>query len=268
MSVKRFILDSGVLDQDRIIGTGTVVLDSRAVLDSNVIAGTGYDASLGYNSNVNLYDGSNLIYDYADAPLGGMSATVQSIPTVKVIATSQLGAINSTAQTGVAHSVQGAANLGSLSANANTLPTILPVFNATLNGLSSSATVVVEKVAQAQALLGSLNSTVIATPEVDVTAVSELGSLTANADAVIPNPPEPEQHYGSRYGYYQVQNKEKPEPLKIKPTIINYDFEPLEPLVKTIFASSQSNLFGLSTMAQSQIDFSTEQDDLDLLLIL
>jgi hypothetical protein len=268
MSVKRLILDTGQLDQDRIIGTGTVVLNSRATLDTNIIAGTGYDASLGYNSNINLYDGSSLIYDYADAPMGEMSATVQSIPTVKVIATAELGAISSIAQTGVAHSVQGAANLGLLTANANTLPTILPILNATLDGMSSSATAVVEKVAQAQSLLGSLNSIISAIPEVEVVAVSELGSLVANADAVIPNPPEPEQHYGSRYGYYQVQNKKKPEPVEIKPTIINYDFEPLEPLVKTIFATSQSNLFGLSTMAQSQIDFSTEQDDLDLLLII
>ena len=268
MSVKRLILDTGQLDQDRIIGTGTVVLNSRATLDTNIIAGTGYDASLGYNSNINLYDGSSLIYDYADAPMGEMSATVQSTPTVQVTATAQLGAISSTAQIGVAHFVSGSSNLNSLTANANTLPTILPIFEAQLNGLSSSGATITIKVAQAESLFGSMISAVTAIPEVNVTAVSELGSLVANADAVIPNPPEPEQHYGSRYGYYQVQNKKKPEPVEIKPTIINYDFEPLEPLVKTIFATSQSNLFGLSTIAQSRIDFSTEQDDLDLLMIL
>jgi hypothetical protein len=176
-----------------------------------------------------------------------MSATVQSTPTVHVTATTQLGAISSVAQSGVAHFVQGATNLG---------------------GLSSSASAVVTKVAQAQSLLGSLTATIEALPEVDVTAVSELGGLLANADATSPNPPEPDQHYGSRYGYYQVQNKKKLESIEIKPTIVNFEFEPLEPLVKTIFATSQSNLFGLSTMAQSRIDFSTEQDDLDLLMIL
>ena len=65
MSVKRLILDSGVLDQDRIIGTGTIVLDSRAVLDTNIISGTGYTGSTSYNDNQTFYDGAKLVYDYA-----------------------------------------------------------------------------------------------------------------------------------------------------------------------------------------------------------
>jgi hypothetical protein len=268
MSVKRLILDSGVLDQDRIIGTGTVVLDSRAVLDLNIIAGTGYDASLGYNSNINLYDGANLVYDFAESTMGGMSATVQSLPTVQVIATAQLGAINSVAQTVVAHSVQGATNLGELLANANTLPTILPIFDAQLNALNSSATAVTTKSIQAQALLGLLTATIEALPEVKVIAEADLGSFTATAQASTPIPPEPTQQYGSRNGYYQVKNKKKQEPTVIQPTIINYEFEPLQPLIKTIFAIGKTDLFGLNVIAQSQIDFSTEQDDLDLLMIL
>ena len=268
MSVKRLILDSGVIDQDRIIGTGTIVLDSRAVLDTNIIAGISYDASLGYNNNTNLYDGSSLVYDFADAPMGGMSVTVQSIPTVVVSASASFGAINSIAQSAVAHSVQGATNLGELAAVANTLPTILPILEAQLGGLSSSATAVATKSAQAEALLGTLTATIEALPEVGVTANTELGLLTATAQASVPVPPEPEQHYGSRNGYYQVKNKKKPEPVEIKPTIIDYKFEPLEPLVKTIFATSQTDLFGLSITAQSRIDFSSEQDEADLLLIL
>ena len=65
MSVKRLILDTGQVDQDRIIGTGTVVLDTRATLDTNIISETGYNASLGYDSNVTLYDGAKVIYDFA-----------------------------------------------------------------------------------------------------------------------------------------------------------------------------------------------------------
>jgi hypothetical protein len=152
-----------------------------------------------------------------------MSATVQSTPIVQVTATTQLGAI------------------------------------------SSSASAVITKVALAQSLLGSLIATIQALPLVQVTAVSEMGGLVANADAVIPTP---EQKYGSRNGYYQVKNKKKPERVKIEPTIIDYKFEPLDPLIKTIFATSQTDLFGLDAMAQSRIDFSTEQDDLDLLLII
>jgi hypothetical protein len=205
----KFVLDTGQLDTDYLTTPPTLILDSanRGKLDTNVL-------SSGEPIVVN---------DVATSVLGGISATVQSTPIVQVTATTQLGAV------------------------------------------SSSASVVVTKVAQAQSLLGSLIATIQALPLVQVTAVSEMGSLVANAEAVIPTP---EQKYGSRNGYYQVKNKKKPEPVKIEPTIIDYKFEPLDPLIKTIFAISQTDLFGLGAMAQSRIDFSTEQDDLDLLLIL
>jgi hypothetical protein len=122
--------------------------------------------------------------------------------------------------------------------------TVQVTATAPLGATSSSATTVVKKVAQAEALLGALTATAQITP------------------------PQPEQKYGSQNGYYQVKNKKKPEPVEIKPTIIDYKFEPLEPLIKTIFAISQTDFFGLDSMAQSRIDFSTEQDDLDLLMIL
>lgn len=212
--------------------TGSLILDSsaRGILDNNTLYGT--------TENILATGSSNL---------NGLSSSATAFVVNPQTAQASLGAITSIASSGVAHFVQGATNLG---------------------GLSSSASAVATKVAQAQSLLGSLIATIEALPEVDVTAVSELGALVANADATSPNPPEPDQHYGSRYGYYQVQNKKKPEPIEIKPTIVNFEFEPLEPLIKTIFATSQTNLFGLSTMAQSRIDFSTEQDDLDLLMIL
>jgi len=204
----KFVLDTGQLDTDYLTTPPTLILDSanRGKLDTNVL-------SSGEPIVVN---------DVATSVLGGMSATVQSTPIVQVTATTQLGA------------------------------------------LSSSASVVVTKVSQAQSLLGSLIATIQALPLVQVTAVSEMGGLVANADAVV----TPQQKYGSRNGYYQVKNKKNPEPVKIEPTIIDYKFEPLDPLIKTIFATSQTDLFGLGAMAQSRIDFSTEQDDLDLLMIL
>lgn len=122
--------------------------------------------------------------------------------------------------------------------------TVQVTATAQLGAISSSASAVVKKVAQAQALLGALTATAQITP------------------------PQPEQKYGSTNRYYQIKKKKKPEPVKIKPIIIDYEIEPLEPLIKTIFATSQSDLFDLSSMAQSRIDFSTEQDDLDLLMIL
>jgi hypothetical protein len=247
----KFVLDTGQLDTDFVYATYGLILD-------DAVKGKLDQSALNPQSSFN----------YASTSLGNLASFAQTSSVIQVSGQSAFGAINSIAQTNVAHSVQGSSNLGDLIATANTLPTILPIFEAQLAGLSSVATAVVTKVIQAESFLGELTATIQALPEVEVTAISDLGSLIANADASSPNPPEPEQHYGSRYGYYQVQNKKKPEPVEIKPTIINYDFEPLEPLIKTIFASSQSNLFGLSTMAQSQIDFSTEQDDLDLLMIL
>jgi hypothetical protein len=250
----KFVLDTGQLDTDYLTTPPTLILDFslRGKLDTNVL-------SSGTPIVVN---------DVATSVLGGLSATVQSTPQVIVSGASQLGAISSIAQANVIHSVQGSSNLGSLNATANTIPVVLPSFTANLGSMESTANTIVTKVVQAQSLLGSLTATIEALPKVDVSGNADLGSLTATAQASTPTPPEPDKKYGSQNGYYQVKNEKKPEPVEIKPTIINYEFEPLKPLIKTIFATSQTDLFGLNTMAQSRIDFSTEQDDLDLLMIL
>jgi hypothetical protein len=229
----KFVLNTGQLDTDYLSTPATLILDStnRGKLDTNLL-------SSGEPIVVN---------DVATSALGGIFATVQSTPIVQVTATASFGAISSLSQAGVAHFVQGATNLG---------------------GLSSLASTLVTKVVQAQSLMGSLIGTIQSLPLVEVTAVSELGGLVANAVASSPNPPEPEQHYGSTNRYYQVKNKKKLQPVEIKPKIIDFEFEPLEPSIKTIFATSKSDLFGFGAMAQSRIDFSTEQDDLDLLMIL
>jgi hypothetical protein len=173
------------------------------------------------------------------------------------------------AQTGVTHSVQGATSFGQITANANTLPIVLPALNATLNGLVSTSDAIVTKSVQGSSSLGSLSATIDALPEVEVTGESLLGALTATAESTTPTPP-PTPQYGSRYGYRQVQNKKKPktEPIVVEPVFINFDIEPLEPLVKTVFGNAIFNAGIFGAQAQSQIDFSSEQDEADLLLIL
>lgn len=267
MSVKRLILDSGVLDQDRIIGTGTIVLDSRAVLDTNIISGTGYTGSTSYNDNQTFYDGAKLIYDYAASELGGLTSNVQSTPQVIVSADASLGAISSIASAVVAHSSQGATNLGSLNATANTVPTILPIFDATLGALTSSANAVVQIVASAQATLGSLSATSQSVPEVEITAQANLGSLSATAQASTPTPPQP-ANYGSN-GYVPIkkkQKKERPTPV-IVPEIV--DIPELPPLIKSVFASaSADNISELFASAENRIDFSILRDEQELMMLL
>ena len=158
MSVKRLILDSGILDQDRIIGTVTVVLDSRAILDTNIIAGTDYNGSVSYNDSQTLYNGSKVVYDFADSSMGGMSATVQATPQIIVSASAELGAINSIATTGVTHFASGATSFGNLEATANTTPTILPTFDAQLGSLLASVNAVTTITAQAVSSFGSLTA--------------------------------------------------------------------------------------------------------------
>ena len=123
--------------------------------------------------------------------------------------------------------------------------------------------------ATATATLGQLTALVEATPEVEVTGESLLGALTATAESTTPTPP-PTPQYGSRFGYRQVQNKKKPktEPIVVEPVFFDFDIEPLEPLVKTVFGNAIFNAGIFGAQAQSQIDFSSEQDDLDLLMIL
>ena len=267
MSVKRLILDSGVLDQDRIIGTGTVVLNTRAVLDSNIITGTDYNGNISYNDSQTLYSGSKVVYDFADAPMGGMSATVQSTPQVVVSATAQLGAITSVAQAGVAHFVSGATSLGSLTASANTTPTVLPVFDAQLGSLVASVNATTTHIAQAVSSLGSLTASSNAIPEVDVTASAVLGSLTASATATQPEPPSPSV-YGSN-GYVPLKKKEVKKAPVFEPEIPEIiDTPDLEPLIKSHFAKGSSDLLGLYAQSGNRIDFSILADEAEILALL
>jgi hypothetical protein len=267
MSVKRLILDSGVLDQDRIIGTGTVVLDSRAVLDSNIIAGTDYNGNVSYNDSQTLYNGSKIIYDFADAPMGGMSATVQSTPQIIVSASAELGAISSIAQAGVAHFASGATSFGSLDATANSTPTILPTFDAQLGSLVASVNAVTTITAQAISSLGSLTASSNATPEIDVTASAVLGSLIASATATQPQPPTPSV-YGSN-GYVPIKKKEvKKEPVFVPEIPEIVDTPELEPLIKSVFAKGSSDLSGLYAQSGNRIDFSILADEAEILSLL
>ena len=267
MSVKRLLLDSGVLDQDRIIGTGTIVLDNRAVLDSNIIAGTDYSGSVSYNDNQTFYNGSKLIYDYAASELGGLTSSAQTTPQVIISAESNLGAITSLASASVAHFVEGSTNLGGLVGQANTTPTILPIFDATLGALSAAASAVAQIQATASATLGSLSASSQATPEIEIIATAALGSLIATAQASTPTPPQP-ANYGSN-GYVPIrkkQKKERPTPV-IVPEIV--DIPELPPLIKSVFASaSADNISELYASAENRIDFSILRDEQELMMLL
>jgi hypothetical protein len=266
MSVKRLILDSGILDQDRIIGTGTVVLDSRAILDTNIIAGTDYNGSVSYNDSQTLYNGSKVVYDFADSSMGGMSATVQATPQIIVSASAELGAISSIAQAGVTHFASGATSFGNLEATANTTPTILPTFEAQLGSLVASVNAVTTITAQAVSSFGSLTASSSATPEIDVTASAPLGSLIASATATQPEPPAPAL-YGSN-GYVPIkkkQKKERPTPVIV---VEITDVPELPPLIKSHFASGSTDLFGLSAQSGNRIDFSILADEAEILSLL
>jgi hypothetical protein len=239
MSVKRLILDTGKLDQDRIIGSGTVVLDTRASLDTNIISGTGYDASLGYDSNVNLYDGSSLVYDYAASDFGGLTATLQSTPQVNVSASANLGNVSSSAQAKVDHFVSASSTLNSLVAQSIAIINHFNQAQASLNGLQSSATSSVKQLPIAQANLQSLNSAAEAT----VTPVT---------------PPAPSPGGGV------------PNYRRKKPQFIDLVQEPLivqKPVVE-VLGHSSIILGSFSAKAQSNIEWSILEDDAEILLLL
>ena len=114
---------------------------------------------------------------------------------------------------------------------------------ASLGAASSSATTVVKKVAQAEALFGALN---------------------ALAQSSTPTP----QQYSSGKAYYQPKKKFDNKLISPKPIIIDLEPEPLNSLFKTIFATTQSDLQGMTIKAKSRIDFSIMEDEAELLLIL
>jgi hypothetical protein len=224
MSVKRLILDTGQVDQDRIIGTGTVVLNSRAVLNTNIISGTGYNSALGYDNNVTFYDGSSIIYDFADATLNGLTASVQSTPQVVVTATTELGAISSTVQAGVAHFAQSTTNLGSLTNQASATVTHFSNAQSTLNDLQATATSSVKQLP---------------------IALSAFGSITAQAEAIVTPVTPPTPHTGGGTPNYRRK----------KPQFIDVVEEPVivEKTINQIFASSE-NIFG-SFSAKATIQY-------------
>lgn len=238
MSVKRLILDTGQVDQDRIIGTGTVVLDSRAVLDTNIISGTGYNSALGYDSNVTFYNGSSIIYDYAAATLNGLSASVQSTPQVIVTASANLDSLTAQAQASVTHFVACATNLGSLTSSGTSLVTHLSSGQSSLNTLQATAISSVKQLPIAQATLGSLTT-------------------TAEATVTPFNPPTPQTGGGT------------PNYRRKKPEFVDYVEEPVvvKP-INQIFATSSNILTTFSAKAESNIQWSILEDDAEILLLL
>lgn len=262
MSVKRLILDSGVLDQDRIIGTGTIVLDSRAVLDTNIISSTGYIGSTTYNDNLTLYNGSKIVYDYADSNLGSLSSIAQSIPQVIITANASLGNLNSQTISNVIHNSNASSSLGSLSSSANTLPIILPILESLLGSLSSSASSSVIKNASANSSLGTLNSSAISQVKQLPVANSLLGSLSSNANSTIIPPTPPEPSHGGGSAPYRIYKKKKPEFIDV------VEEEVIEIPIKVISASASFNSVGLSANAQTNIQWSILDDEAEILMLL
>lgn len=282
MSVKRLILDTGQVDQDRIIGTGSIVLNNRATLDSNIIAGTGYDSSLGYNSNITFYDGSSIIYDYAAAGLNGLQAIAQSLPKVVVIASANLNGLNASVQSTPQVIVTASANLNGLSALGQSQNKVLAIGSINLGSIDSQSEAIVthlvsalsnfeSAISQAFATINHLSLANAELKTLQATATSSvkqlpiaqatLGSLTTIAQAIVtpvtPPTPEPGGHGGI------------PNYRKKKPQFIEYVEEPIVPKpITQIFASSANRLSGFSAKAESNIQWSILEDDAEILLLL
>ena len=265
-------LDDFRLDADRLARLAQMVLDSRK-LDQSIVGGNvSYDANdLVYNSTVSTYDGVFTNLADASAPLGGLSASVQSVPVVVVSASSSLGALTSAASSSVSHNASLSASLGSLDSTASSIPQILPVLNADLGSLSSVVTATVTHVATAQAVLDGLTATANTTPTIKPVFMGSLGTLEATATATV-IPPEPDvQGYGSNRPYAQQPRiKPKPEPVAELPAVVITETLPARPvrMPATIVVSAQVNTTQFLTIVAAQVEWSILEDEAELLLML
>lgn len=287
-------LNDFVLNTDRVVRLGQIVLDVRA-LNTSVVGGkSAYDAiDLTYNSTVSTYDGTLTSFATGSSSFGGLTATVQSTPVVIATATAQLGAMTSTAQATVTHFATGNILISGLEASA--LSNISNIVSATaqLGELTSTASAGVTHNVIATSELGILNATANTLPIIlplftadlnglNVTATSsvtdlvgataELGALLATANAtVIPKPqPEAQGQYGSNRPYAKPQRKVEPAPLPEPPVIEIIKTEPARPvrMPATIVANANPINVTPTISAQSQIEWSILDDEAELLLLL
>jgi len=260
------------LDTDRLARLAQMVLDSRKLDQSLVGGNVSYDAGdLVYNSTVSTYDGVFKNLADASAPLGGLSASVQSVPVVVVSASSSLGGLTSAATSSVSHNASLSASLGSLNSTATSIPQILPVLNADLGSLSGVVTATVTHVATAQAILDGLLATANTTPTIKPVFMGSLGTLEATATATV-IPPVPEvQGYGSNRPYAQQPRvKPKPEPVAELPVVVITETLPARPvrMPATISATTSALSTAFFVSVQAQVEWSILEDEAELLLML
>jgi len=263
------------LNTDRLARLAQMVLDSRKLDQSLVGGNVSYNANdLVYNSTVSTYDGVFTNYADASAPLGGLSANVQSEPVVLASASSSLGALTSATISSVSHNVSLSASLGSLDSTGTSITQILPVLNAGLGSLSGVVTSTVTHLATAQAVLDGLLATANTTPTIKPVFMGSLGTLEATATATViqPTPPEPEsQGYGSNRPYaQQARIKPKPEPVAELPVVVITETLPARPvrMPATIVVSAQVNTTQFLTIVNAQVEWSILEDEAELLLML
>jgi hypothetical protein len=263
------------LNADRLARLAQMVLDSRKLDQSLVGGNVSYNASdFVYNSTVSTYDGVFTNLADASATLGGLSASVQSVPVVVVSASSSLGALTSAASSSVSHNASLSASLGSLDSTASSIPQILPVLNADLGSLSSVVTATVTHVATAQAVLDGLTATANTTPTIKPVFMGSLGTLEATATATVipPTPPEPEiPGYGSNRPYPAPPIRQpKVEPLPQPPTPVIVETPPARPvrMPATITATTSQLSPAFSVSVQAQVEWSILEDEAELLLML
>jgi hypothetical protein len=213
--------------------TGSLILDSlvRGILDSNTLYGS--------TENIAATGSSNL---------GGLPSAATALVGNPQVAHASLGAITLVANAEVSHFIQGASNFDAL--------------NATL-------TSTINKAMLAQALFNNLSAEALLNRSLQATAESNFGSLSASGTATGGEPPAPpEPGYGSRTPYRQPIRKEQPQALpKIE------EIEVLETFIEDalpsiIFKDGMSSFNGFTVLAESRIDFSIEQDDQELLMLI
>jgi hypothetical protein len=213
--------------------TGSLILDSsvRGILDNNTLYGT--------TENIEATGSSNL---------GGLLSLATALIGNPQVAHASLGSMTSISNAEVTHFIQGTSNF---------------------DALNATFTSVINKSMLAQSLFGDLSADALFNKSLEATAESNFGGLSASGTATGGEPPAPpEPGYGSRTPYRQPIRKEQPKALpKIE------EIEVLETFIEDalpsiIFKDGISSLSGFTVLAQSRIDFSIEQDDQELLMLI
>lgn len=245
-------LNNFILNTDRVVRLGQIVLDVRA-LNTSVVGGkSAYDANdLTYNATTSTYDGTITNFVTANSSFNGLNATATTTCNVIASAASAFNGLNSESNSKVTHFVIG---------------------NST-NTFNSSAESNVSNVVFANASLGGLFASAITEPTILPIFNAILGKLVSDANATVikPEPPEPVRPYG--YGAFKRYEKTEtikpeplPEPIKVKVT----KTKPALPVKvpSNITALADPIKIDAEIKAKSIIEWSILDDEAELLLLL